>query len=239
MTLVWRYPRPLEEATLLRRYQRFLADVETADGRTLTVHCANPGSMKSCCEPGRPVRISDSGNPKRKLRYSLEQIRMGRSWVAIHTAHPNHVVAAMLEKTRILPFPSGPLQREVSDGAGSRFDLRLGGEPPHWIEIKNVTLREGAEARFPDSVTQRGLKHLVGLEERVRAGQRASMVYFVARADVRRFRPAWDIDPAYAQGLQRAARAGVGVVAVRARVTAHGLGARDLLDVALEPPTTT
>ena len=236
--VVWRYPVPLREATLLRRYKRFLADVRLDDGREITVHCANPGSMKSCCEPGRPVRVSDSGNPKRKLPWSLEQIRMGQAWIAIHTAHPNHVVSALLSDGAPLPFPAGTYEREVADGAGSRFDLRHPGPPLHWIEVKNVTLRDGHEARFPDSVTARGRKHLAGLVERVAAGERASMVFYVARADVRGFRAAWDIDPDYAQALRDAAAAGVGVVAVRGLVTKAGLGARDLLPVHLDPPAT-
>lgn len=236
MSVVWKYPTPLEDGVLLRRYKRFLADVRMADGRELTVHCANPGSMKTCCEAGRPIRVSDSRNPKRKLRYSLEQIRMGQAWIAIHTAHPNHVVAALLERGEPLPFPTVPFDLEVPDGNGSRFDARLQSDPPHWIEVKNVTLREGREARFPDSVTVRGRKHLEGLIDRVSAGEQASMVFYVARADVQAFRAAWDIDPEYAKTLRRAAHAGVGVVAVRAHVTRSGLGARNLLPVRLDPP---
>lgn len=237
MGVVWRYPAQLEDGVLLRRYKRFLADVRMEDGRELTVHCANPGSMKTCCEPGRPVRISDSGNPKRKLRYSLEQIRMGAAWVAIHTARTNHVVSALLDAGTPLPFPQAAYRREVSDGAGSRFDIRMETRPAHWIEVKNVTLREGQEARFPDSVTLRGRKHLEGLAARVAAGESASMVFFVARADVHSFRAAWDIDPDYAEALRGAARAGVGIVAVRAQVTRRGLGARNLLAVHLDPPS--
>lgn len=239
MSLVWRYPTPLEDGVLLRRYKRFLADVRTTDGREMTVHCANPGSMQGCAEPGRPVRISDSGNPKRKLRYSLEQIRMGQAWIAIHTAHPNAVVGELLARGDPLLGPAmTDIQREVSDGEDSRFDFRAR-DPDgrvRWIEVKNVTLRAGHEARFPDAVTVRGRKHLLGLARRVADGERASMVFYVARADVKAFRAAWNIDPDYAAALRDAAHAGVEIVALRARVHAQGLGARDRLPFHLDPP---
>ncbi len=122
-----RYPRDLIPATLLRRYKRFLADVELADGRVLTVHCPNPGRMTSCSEPGRPVWISDSGNPRRKLRHTLEMIRMGRTWVGVNTAHPNPVVAGFIRRGKI-PELAGyaEIRPEVTVGA-SRLDLLLSG----------------------------------------------------------------------------------------------------------------
>jgi sugar fermentation stimulation protein A len=229
--LDYRYPTPLEPAVLLKRYKRFLADVRHPDGSTRTVHLANPGSMRSCGGPGSAVRIRDSGNPKRKLPYSLEQIRCGRAWVAVNTALPNLVVGAALARGAIPGFDGFPqIRPEVSDGEDSRLDFLLEGPQGRcWIEVKNTTLREAGEAQFPDSVTSRGLKHLHSLTRLRARGDRAVMLYLVSRADVSVFRPAWDIDPAYAAGLCTAHAAGVEIVPVRCTVTPLGLGAGPVL----------
>ena len=229
--LHFRYPSDLIDGILLRRYKRFLADVQLDDGSPLTVHCANPGAMSSCSDPGTPVRISDSGNLKRKLPHSLEQVRPGRSWVCVNTARTNAVVGAAIEAQAIEALRGyRTLRREVSDGHQSRLDFLLEGDRGRcWVEVKNVTLRVGPEAQFPDAVTERGLKHLNALMDLKSGGDRAVMVYFVGRADVRRFRPAWAVDPAYAAGLQRAVEAGVEVVPVRGVVTRLGLSVGPIL----------
>ena len=179
-----RFTREMIPATLLRRYKRFLADVELADGTVLTVHCPNPGRMTSCSEPGRPVWISDSGNPRRKLRHTLEMIRMGRTWVGVNTAHPNPTVAAFVRASRI-PELAGyaEVRSEVTIG-DSRLDLLLTGPGRRdcYVEIKNATLRVGDHAAFPDAVTERGRKHLLALAELAAEGHRAVIFYFVGRA---------------------------------------------------------
>jgi sugar fermentation stimulation protein A len=157
-TFDYAYPTPLEDAVLVRRYKRFLADVERPDGALLTVHCGNPGAMTGCNEPGSAVRIRDSGNPKRKLPYSLEQVRSGQAWVCVNTALPNHVAAAALARGAV-PGLEGydQIRPEVADGTGSRIDFRLEKGAEHcWVEVKSVTLKAREEARFPDSVTTRG-----------------------------------------------------------------------------------
>lgn len=225
------YPSPLEEGVLVRRYKRFLADVEREGGDVLTVHCANPGSMKNCGGPGSRVRIRDAGNPKRKLSHNLEQIKAGRAWVAINTALPNLVVRAALARGA-LPGLDGydQIRPEVSDGHASRLDFLLQGPAGRcWIEVKNTTLVEAGEARFPDAVTTRGLKHLGALKALRAAGDRAIMLYLVSRADARPFRPAWDIDPAYAVALTEAAEAGVEILPVQCRVSPRGLGVGPVL----------
>ena len=227
----WRYPSPLEEGVLLERYKRFLADVRREDGSELTVHCANPGSMRTCSEPGSRVRIRDAGNPKRKLSHDLEQVRSGRAWVCVNSAVPNRVVGAALRTKRIPGLEAyAGVHPERADGHGSRFDFLLeAGDRRCWVEVKNVTLRAGREARFPDAVTARGLKHLDALVRLREQGDRAVMLYFVSRADTHAFRPAWEVDPAYAAGLQRAAAAGVEVLPIRAIVTPGGVGVGPVL----------
>jgi len=234
--LDYRYPSPLEEGVLLRRYKRFLADVRLDDGRELTVHCANPGAMTTCSTPGSRVRVRAARHPKRKLSHNLEQVRSGRAWVQVNTALPNAAMAAACRRHAIPGLPEAMhVRREVADGHGSRLDLRLDGSAGRcWIEVKSVTLRVGREARFPDAVTARGLKHLGSLERLCAAGDRAVMLFLVGRADVDRFRPAWEIDPAYAEGLGRAHAAGVEIIVVRAHVTRLGFGAGLILPYDLD-----
>lgn len=221
-----RFDQPFLGGTLVRRYQRFLADVELADGTTLTVHCPNPGRMTSCSDPGRPVLISDSGNPKRKLRHTLEMVRMGRIWVGVNTARPNRAVEGFVQAGKIPELAGyGVVEREVAYGEGqrSRIDLRLrdprGDRPDCWVEVKNTTLRVGDHGAFPDAVTERGKKHLGDLAGVVAVGERGVIFFFVGRADCRRFRPADEVDPAYGETLRRVVGEGVEPLAYAVRYT--------------------
>jgi sugar fermentation stimulation protein A len=196
------------------------------DGSEITVHCPNPGSMRGCAEPGSEVRCSTSDNPKRKLRHTLEMIRVGRTWVGLHTGLANAFAARVLEAGAI-PELAGytDVRREVKVAEGARLDFQLTGgrRRPAFVEVKSVTLAEGRVARFPDSVSERGRKHCRTLEELRDAGSRAVQLYVVQRGDCRQVEPADDIDPRYAEALRDAARAGVEVLAVRARVSPTGI----------------
>ena len=227
-------------ARFLRRYKRFFADVETARGETLTVHCPNPGSMLGFQRPGAAVRCSVSDDPKRKLRHSLEMMRIGRIWVGLHTGRANAVVLAALRAGRPAALAGyGEIRREVSPpGAGrSRLDFRLDAPPPGrapcWLEVKSVTLARGGVARFPDSVTERGRRHLELLAALRRRGERAALLFLVQRGDCESVEPAEDIDPAYAEALRRAARDGVEIFALGARVTARAIRVERELPVRL------
>jgi sugar fermentation stimulation protein A len=226
------------EGRLLRRYKRFLADVETREGRKLTVHCPNPGSMRGLIREGASVRCSRSDDPRRKLRHTLEMIRVGRTWVGIHTGRANAVAEAALRANAIGALAGYPrLRREVVTPQGSRIDFRLDGHPddprPAWLEVKSVTLAEGNLARFPDSVTERGRRHAVALADLVESGARSALLFVVQRADCDRVEPADDIDPAYGAALREAASRGVEVLALGARVTASSIRAESALPVLL------
>jgi sugar fermentation stimulation protein A len=222
---------------LVRRYKRFFADVETEDGRTLTVHCPNPGSMIGCAIPGAAVRCSTSDAPRRKLRHTLEMIRIGRAWVGLHTGRANAVAERAL-RAGGLPELSGyrELRREVPI-RDSRLDFRLRGRPRDprdaWVEVKSVTLAQGSLALFPDSVTERGRRHLETLMALRRGGGRAVMLFLVQRADCDRVAPADAIDPAYGETLREAVRYGVEVFALGARVTARAIRVERQLPVLL------
>lgn len=230
--LLTRFPTPLVEGRLIRRYKRFLSDIELHTGETVTAHCANPGSMLGLAEPGSRVWLSKSDNPKRKLAFSWELIEIdlgaGPTLVGINTSSPNGAMAAAIE-TGLVPGLAGyaSLRREVRYGANSRIDILLEDDnrPPCYVEIKNVHLmRVAGLAEFPDSVTARGAKHLAALSDMVAAGARAVMVYFVQRGDATAFALADDIDPAYAAAFKAARACGVEAVALAANVSLEGLG---------------
>jgi len=212
--------------------------VELADGAVWTVHCPNPGSMRGLSAAGMAVRCSDSANPARRLRHTLEMVRPGRAWVGVHTGRANALAELSLRAGRV-PALAGyrTFQREPRLASGSRLDLRLEGHPrdarPAFVEVKSVTLAEGREARFPDSPTERGRRHLEELETLARAGARAALLFVVQRADCDRVAPADDIDPRYGEALRRAARSGVELHALRVRVTSRALSPEGTLPVRL------
>jgi sugar fermentation stimulation protein A len=209
---------PLVTGTLIKRYKRFLADVELDSGETLTAHVANPGSMMGLDTPGSKVWLSKSDNPKRKLQYSWELLEVDGALVGINTNHPNKLGVEAIEDGTIKELQGyGALRREVKYGKSSRIDILLedgpGGEIAY-VEIKNVHLsRRPPLAEFPDSVTARGAKHLVELGDMAEAGHRAVMLYLIQRNDCDRFALARDIDPKYAESLDLALKRGVEVLA--------------------------
>ena len=210
---------------LIRRYKRFFADIEQSDGRTLTVHCPNPGSMRGLTTPGAAVRCSTSDAPHRKLRHTLEMIRCGRIWVGLHTLRANRVAKQLLEAGALPALREyTQVKAEVAVGDSTRLDfaLRRPGHPdPIYVEVKSVTLADQNRARFPDSVTERGRKHLDALASLRRRGSRTALLFVVQRADCDSVEPADDIDPAYGDALRRAVAAGVEILAVGTRVTAR------------------
>lgn len=209
---------------LLRRYARFLADVELSDGSTATAHCPNSGSMRSCIEPQAEVMLTHTPNPNRRTQYTWELVRTNNCWVCINTQRAN-TLAIKLIKTNSIPSLNGysTVQPEVRFG-DSRFDIFAQNTNNQcFIEVKSVTLRESNRAQFPDSPTARGLKHLHALMNAKAQGYRAAMLYMIQRADVEIFAPAWHIDKAYAQALLKAHSAGVEVFAMRIDVSPQGL----------------
>jgi len=220
-----KFEQQLIPGRLVRRYKRFLADVRLADGRTITAHCPNTGSMMGCTRTGSAVRLSTSDNPKRRYRHTWEMVRVGRVWVGLNTILANRVAAEALERGTV-PGLRGyeRLERERPLGASSRVDLLLSGPGDRicYVEVKNVTLVKNGVALFPDAVTARGLKHLEELSAAVRRGHgnvRAAMLYLIQRTDAKAFRAARAIDPAYAAALDRAAGSGVEVYPLLARVS--------------------
>lgn len=226
---------------IVRRYKRFLADVTLDGGARITAHCPNTGAMSTCWEPGAPVQVSFSDNPKRKYPWTLERVDMGGGWIGVNTLRTNGVIAEAVTEGGI-PKLSGyrRLRREapfeVTGAASGRLDLLLqdGDWPDAWVEIKNVTLLDEPRLRFPDAVSERGRKHLDLLLAAVHRGYRGVVLFAVNRPEGDRFSPATGIDPAYARRLREVGAAGVEILAVRIRHFEEGMEVSGPVPVELE-----
>ena len=231
-----KFDTPLKQGRLIKRYKRFLADVELPGGEIVTAHCANSGSMMGLKEPGSAVWLSANTNPKAKLDWRWEIASQDGVPVGINTSRPNAIVADAIQAGGI-PELTGydGLRREVKYGQNSRIDILLEKtDAIAYVEVKNVTLRRpggtnGSRAEFPDAVTARGAKHLGELADMVAQGHRAVMFYLVQRPDCAEFGLAEDIDPAYTSAFKQATDAGVEVLCYDCAVDETGIHIRNPL----------
>jgi sugar fermentation stimulation protein A len=213
-----RFQTPLVPARLIKRYKRFLADCTLEDGREITAHCANPGSMMGLAEPGTRIWLEPNDDPKKKLKFGWRLVDHGNGhFTGVDTSIPNRALRAALEAGQIAELAQYLTVRpEVKYGQNSRIDFLLSAPdaPDAYVEVKSVTLsRQRGLAEFPDSVTARGAKHLGELARMAQAGHRAILFYLIQRTDCDRVTVARDIDPAYGDALDAARAAGVEVLA--------------------------
>jgi sugar fermentation stimulation protein A len=234
------FSNPLVEGKLLKRYKRFFADVEL-EGEVVTAHVPNTGSMKSCNNPGSLCRLSRSDDPKRALKFTLEAVKANDQWVGVNTGWPNKLAIEVFKQQKLVHWSKyDSFQAEVKINDHSRIDLMLwdskqtpvkkwkvtdfqSPQPVHFIEIKNVTLKEGVAAQFPDAVTERGQKHLLELCELMDRGYTAEMLFIVQRSDVEHFTPAKSIDSEYARLLKAAVEKGLIVTVLSFSVSERGI----------------
>jgi len=216
--------RNLVPGRILKRYKRFLADVQLEDGTLEVAHCTNTGTMATCWAPGDLVLLERATNQDRKLRYTWVACRHGETWIGVETGIPNKVVAEAARRDALPGLPGlREVRTEVKYGTeNSRIDVcALDAEGCQvYIEVKNTTLKVGELACFPDAVTERGLKHLRELQGMARQGHRAAIAFFVHREDVSAFDAAREIDPGYAQELDSAIRNGVELLPLKVRLEA-------------------
>ena len=235
MKFIYQYPT-LIAGRLIRRYKRFLADIELDTGEIITAHCPNTGPMTGIAIPGNSVRVSQSNNPKRKLAYTWEMIQIGSTWVGTNTAIPNRVIKLALQQ-KLLPELAArysTVRSEVAYGKDkkSRVDFLLTGDdsqPAIYVEVKSVTLSNANLALFPDTVTTRGQKHLLELTDLV-PETKAVMLYFINRGDCDRFSPSDTCDPEYGKLLRLAVAKGVEVLPYRFEITPQGISFLGLAD---------
>lgn len=218
------YSKPILEGVFLKRYKRFFADIEL-NGETVVAHVANSGSMRGCNTPNVPCLVSFDDNPNRKLKYTLEMIKTPTSWVGVNTQIPNKIVKEALELKifdHLKDYVSIHPEAKINDKSRLDFalsknpnvefkkiDLKNGTEKFHFIEVKNVSLTEDNFAKFPDSVTERGQKHLLDLMELMDHGHTCEILFTIQRTDGKMFSPATDIDPDYSDLLKKAYDHGV------------------------------
>ena len=235
MSLIYQYP-PLIQGRLIKRYKRFLADVELDTGEIITAHCPNTGPMTGISIPGARVQVSKSNSPKRKLAYTWEMIQVGSTWVGTNTAMPNRVIKQALQQKLFpeLAARYNEIRFEVPYGQDkkSRIDFLLTGEEnqaPIYLEVKSVTLSAENLALFPDTVTTRGQKHLRELIDLV-PETKAVMLYFINRGDCDLFAPSDRCDPKYGELLRQAVVRGVEVLPYRFEITPQGINYLGLAD---------
>ncbi|MGL4859058.1 MAG: DNA/RNA nuclease SfsA [Enterobacteriaceae bacterium] len=222
-----RFTPPLQRATLLKRYKRFLADVRTESGQLLTIHCANTGAMTGCATPGDHIWYSTSDNRQRKYPHSWEltQTRAG-DWICVNTLRANQLVQEALQ-AQCLPELTGysNLRSEVRYGnESSRIDFLLQAQNRDscYIEVKSVTLLADQRGYFPDAVTTRGQKHLRELAH-IAQSARAVLFFAVLHSGIPSVAAAAHIDPRYAGQLEWARQQGVEVLCYRATISPEGL----------------
>jgi len=221
-----KYSQKLIPCKLKKRYKRFLADVELESGEEVTAHCPNSGRMTGCVGELWPARISQSDNPKRKLKYTLELTNNGQSWIVSNTNNANALAFEAIEAGSI-PELTGydSYRREVKYGASSRIDILCeSADQLCYVEVKSVTMVDDqGRYCFPDSPTLRGQKHLRELVDMVQDGHRAVMFYMILREDGSGFAPAAHIDPEYARLLKWAVESGVEILAYQGVISPEEL----------------
>jgi sugar fermentation stimulation protein A len=219
------FATPLIHGTLIKRYKRFLADVQLADGQIITAHCPNTGTMLSCSTPGSGVYLSISDNPKRKYPHTLEMVRDNETWVGVNTSLTNKLVVEAITKGRILEFADiDSVKTEVKTSSKSRLDLLITQHDQlTYVEIKNCSLAIDGCAMFPDAVTARGTKHLNELIRLKKEGFGSCIFFLVQRIDADKFRPATQIDPVYGKTITQAMTAGVQTLVYQAEVSPSGI----------------
>lgn len=226
----------LIEATLLKRYKRFLADIKLGD-KEFTAHVPNTGSMQSCWEPNWKCAISTSNNPSRKMPHTLELTHNGETWIGVNTANANKLAKLWLTQGLIEGlegYATVTPEKKIGD---SRIDFFLENHPTLpacYVEVKNVTLKLDGVAQFPDSVSERGQKHLRELMALKEQGFRAAMLYVVQREDVSVFKPAASIDAKYAQLLKEAHSKGVEIFVYQCKMGIDELGLKRSLPIDLD-----
>jgi sugar fermentation stimulation protein A len=240
------FKTPLVEGLFLKRYKRFFADV-IVDGTTVTAHVPNTGSLKTCLEENAPCYLTHNPDPARKLKWTLERLKINSQLIGVNTGLPNPLVYEAWQ-SKILSHWSGydQAQKEVKINQNSRLDMVFWNKKDfpdlkkinpefienfkktsetknkiHFIEIKNVTMSDGDTALFPDAVTSRGAKHIEEFVQLIEKGFSAELVFVIQREGLKKFKVAEEIDPTYAKALEQAQAKGLKVTALKVKFSDH------------------
>lgn len=221
--------------TLVKRYKRFFSDVRLDSGEIVVAHTPNTGPMTTCWEAGMRCLLTESNNPERKLKYTLKLTFNGQVWINVNTHSANKVVHEILQKKQILSLAHlTEIKPEFKVGK-SRFDFHLSsGSEECFLEVKNVSTVKDGIAIFPDTISERALKHIEELTELVESGKEAVLCFLVCREDCSAVRPAGEIQPEYLLACQKAAQAGVKIMGVQCLVSPEGISFKQLVPVILD-----
>ncbi|MCW8109246.1 DNA/RNA nuclease SfsA [Alteromonas ponticola] len=232
-----KFSTPLIKGKLIKRYKRFLADVQLDDGSIVTAHCPNTGAMTGCAEPGFTAYLRKSDDPKRKLKYTWEIAQtFNHEFIGVNTHNANKLIAEALADKKIPGFEQvQEIKSEVKpSGYDSRFDFRLTMDnEPIFVEVKSVTLAEDDSGYFPDAKTIRGAKHCLALAELARQDVRAELIFCVQHTGIKQVKLARHIDPAYADSVLFASQNGVNVRAFGCEVNEQKIAINQQLPIIL------
>ena len=228
-----KFKKTLLQGTLIKRYKRFFVDIKYQN-KTITAHCPNSGSMKGLLDLGNRAWFSQSDDPKRKLKYTLQIVETNKSLVGVNTHLSNKIVLEALEKKKIkslVRFTDIKTEAKFSDK--TRFDFLISNSKEKcFLEIKNVTLvRENNIAEFPDAITSRGTKHLKELINAKNKGYESYMLYLIQREDCESFKIAQDIDTDYKNAFDRAIKAGVKILCYDCKISHEGVKINNQIDL--------
>ena len=232
-----RFDDPLVEAKLIRRYKRFLADVQLRSGEEITVHCSNAGGLQGISDPGTKVLLSKTNDPRRKFNHQLEIVYSGRTPIGIHTGRPITVVGEAI-RDGLIPELAGyaTMRRIPRANRVERIDLVLEGNGlrPCYIVVENVTLEKETVARFPDAKHPQGIDVIHNLTNLVREGNRGMVIFVAQRSDVESFELADQLDSEYCEAFRDGVARGVEALCFRARVSRKGIDFEKPLTMSLE-----
>lgn len=219
----------------LKRYKRFFADVEHK-GQTITIHVPNTGSLKGVLQAPQKCLFTLNNDPKKKLAGTLQALEADGTWVGVNTQNPNRLLREAWDHRFFGHWQNfDRFESEVAISKETRLDGRLTDTKNNitrWVEVKNVTMSKDQVAMFPDSVTERGRKHLLEMTELIKNGDEAEMVYIVQRNDCVSFAPNKDLDPKYAEALKKAVDHGLLISIWSCEVNEEGVS---LLENQLKP----
>ena len=219
------FEKILISGEFVKRYKRFFADIKI-NNKVVTAHCPNTGSMMGLLKKGNKVWLSESNNPKRKLKYTLQIIESEKSKVGINTHLTNKIVFHALSSNLIKNFKNTDnIKQEVKFGENTRFDFMISGNnKKSFIEVKNVTLsRKKGIAEFPDSVTARGLKHINELLRARKKGYEIFLLFIIQREDCKKLEIAKDIDFEYYKLLIKAVKKNLNVICYDCKFSSKGI----------------
>jgi len=228
---------PLTDAVFLERPNRFLTVVEL-DGERVESHLPDPGRLKELLLLGASLKIRKAEKTSgRKTKWTTVMVKSGKQWISLDTTLPNRFVEGLLKDKKLPMFADWELKRREVPHGRHRFDFLLSKSNRElFLEVKSVTLVEDGMAMFPDAVTERGTRHVAALAEIVHSGKSATVLFVCQRSDVKLFKPQWERDPRFAQALQKAEAAGVGVHIISAHITPREITYKEVIPYDLTQP---